>query len=111
MLVVLLFGAAAVGGLILASLRLREKPLPMGLALAHGGVAAVALVLLGVQVIAQGVAAQLPLALFVIAALGGFALFSFHVRGKALPIPVMAIHAAVAVVAFVLLVAGVLSGV
>jgi hypothetical protein len=77
MLVVLLFAAAAVGGLILAALRFREKPLPMGLALAHGGVAAVALVLLGVQVLGHGMAAQLPLALFVVAALGGFALSPF----------------------------------
>jgi phosphoribosylglycinamide formyltransferase 2 len=44
------------------------------------------------------------------AALGGFGLFSFHLRGKALPIPVVVIHAGVAVVAFVLLLVGMWGG-
>jgi len=43
------------------------------------------------------------LGLFVVAALGGFALFSFHLRRQPLPTPVVFIHGLVAVVAFVLL--------
>ena len=110
MLAVLLFAAAALGGLILAGLRLRDKPLPMGLALAHGGIAAAGLVALAVAVFGGGLAAELPLALFVVAALGGFGLFSSHLRGKALPIPVVVIHAGVAVVAFALLLVGMWGG-
>jgi hypothetical protein len=110
MLVVLLFGVAAVGGIILAALRLKDKPLPMGLALAHGGAAAAGLVVLAVSVLGSGLAAGLPLALFLVAALGGFALFSFHLRKKALPIPVMLVHGGVAAVAFVLLLLAVAGG-
>jgi hypothetical protein len=82
----------------------------MGLALAHGGLAAAGLVALAVEVFTADLAAGLPLALFVVAALGGFALFSFHLRQKALPIPVVVIHAGVAVVAFLLLVVGIWGG-
>ena len=42
-----------------------------------------------------------------VAALGGFLLFAFHLQNKRLPSPVVLIHGAVAVAAFVLLVSGV----
>ncbi len=42
--------------------------------------------------------------LFVLAALGGFALLSFHLRGKPLPTPVTIIHGLVAAVGLVLLI-------
>jgi hypothetical protein len=104
-----LFAIAAVGGLVLAIRRFQGKELPMGLALAHGAAAAAGLVLLLVGVIAgsAGVHARTPLILFVVAALGGFLLFSFHLRKRDLPIPVVVIHALVAVVAFVLLLLGI----
>jgi hypothetical protein len=102
---IILFAVAAVGGVTLAALRLRERPLPMPLALVHGAVAAIALVML--LVVALGPAgtglARGALVVFVIAALGGFYLFSFHVRGRKLPIPVVVIHGLVAVAAFVTL--------
>jgi len=44
---------------------------------------------------------------FVIAALGGFYLFSFHLRRQALPIPVVIIHGLVAVISFVVLLVGI----
>jgi hypothetical protein len=43
------------------------------------------------------------LVIFVIAALGGFYLFSFHLRSQVLPSPVVLIHGGAAVLAFVLL--------
>jgi hypothetical protein len=106
---IVLFALAAMGGLLLASLRIRNKPLPMGLALAHGAAAAIGLVLLGLAAFG-GVApsqARIAFGLFVVAALGGFTLFSFHVRKQQLPLAVVVLHGLLAVVAFVILIAGV----
>lgn len=104
-----LFGVAALGGLVLAVMRLRGRELPpLGLALVHGVVAAAGLVLL-IVALAGGPAAKLAviaLVGFVIAALGGFVIFSFHLRKKALPIPVIVVHALVAVASFVILLVG-----
>src|SRR5262249_45697373 len=90
----------------MAIIRFTGKPLPpMGLALLHGALGAAGLVALIVFVMgATGQSkASLALAGFVIAALGGFALFSFHLRKKALPIPLVLVHGLVAVVSFVIL--------
>lgn len=102
---IVLFAIAALGGLTLAVLRFRNKPLPMPLALIHGAVAAVALVLL--LVVAFGTTGTMltkaALGGFVLAALGGFFLFSLHVRKRTLPAAVVVIHGLVAVGAFVTL--------
>lgn len=101
-----LFAIAAAGGLLLAYLRIADKPLPMPLALLHGALAAAGLIALALGALGGGAAqARAALGLFVVAALGGFALFSFHVRKKPLPIAVVAVHGLVAVVAFLLLLA------
>lgn len=101
-----LFAVAALGGVFMAVLRFKgtERP-PMPVALIHGAVAAAGLVALILAVLSAepAPAVRIALGLFVVAALGGFVLFSFHLRQKALPIPLMVIHAGVAVVAFVLL--------
>lgn len=101
----LLFAVAALGGITLSTLHLRHKGLPMALALGHGLLAAAGLVVLIVAVVGGSTGNLLiaSLALFVVAALGGFALFSFHLRRQPLPTPVVFIHGLVAVVAFVLL--------
>jgi hypothetical protein len=100
-----LFAVAALGGITLATLHLRHKGLPMALALGHGLLAAAGLVVLIMAVVggSTGNLVVASLALFVVAALGGFALFSFHLRRQPLPTPVVLIHGLVAVVAFVLL--------
>jgi hypothetical protein len=102
---IVLFAIAALGGLTLAVLRFRNKPLPMPLALLHGLLAATALVLL--LVVALGTSGTTlekgALGGFVIAALGGFFLFSLHVRKRTLPVAVVVIHGLVAVGAFVTL--------
>jgi len=106
---VALFGIAALGGAVMAVLRLRgaERP-PMAVALIHGALAAAGLVVLIMSVLSAAPApmTRVALVLFVAAALGGFVLFSFHLRQKALPIGLVLIHGAVAVVAFVLLILG-----
>lgn len=110
MIAIVLFAAAAIGGIVLAILRFQGKTLPTPLALVHGAAAAAGLVALIYAVFASRLEAKVPLVLFVIAALGGFALFSFQLRRKAIPIPVMLVHAVVAVVAFVLLLMKVYGG-
>jgi hypothetical protein len=103
--ILVLFAVAAVGGLTLAVLRFRNRPLPMSLALVHGAVAALALVLLLVLALGPNGTRMERMALggFVVAALGGFFLFSYHVRKRPLPIGVVVIHGLVAVVSFLAL--------
>jgi len=104
-----LFAIAAVGGIVLAVIRFKGKPYPpLGLALVHGAVAAAGLVTL-IALVAQssgGSSAKTALALFVVAALGGFALFFHHVRKVALPVWLVVVHALVAVAAFLILLLG-----
>ncbi len=103
---IIVFAIAAFGGATLAYLRFANRPLPLGLALLHGAVAATGLVLL---IIALVVAASAPalatvaLILFLAAAIGGAILFSFHLRKKDLPLPLVLIHGVAAVIAFLLL--------
>lgn len=104
--ILVLFAVAALGGLTLAVMRFRNQPLPMPLALIHGAVAAIALVML--LVLALGPSGtrieRIALGGFVVAALGGFFLFSYHIRKRPLPIGVVVIHGLVAVASFVALV-------
>jgi hypothetical protein len=101
-----LFALAALGGVYMATVRLRgaERP-PTAIALVHGAAAAAGLVVLIVAVVGMtdpGLA-RTALVVFVIAALGGFYLFAQHMQKKALPIPVMVLHGLLAVVGFVIL--------
>jgi hypothetical protein len=105
-----LFAIAALGGAFLAALRFQKKDLPFPVAILHGLLAASGLVALLLAVMngsATG-AGKIALGLFVVAALGGFFLFSLYLRKRELPIPVVLIHAIVALVAFAILVIGVL---
>lgn len=109
------FAIAALGGVTLAVLHFhaggKEHP-PTALAMLHGVVAAVALLLLliGIGATSAGFAAGfsslaiVALLLFVLAALGGaYMFFGRHLRGEPLPTPVVVIHGLVAVAAFVVL--------
>jgi hypothetical protein len=103
-----LFGIAAAGGLVLATLHFQGKPLPMGLALVHGALAATGLTLFIASAVRSP--SDLPplqawsLGLFIVAALGGLTLFSFHLRGRLLPSALVVVHGLAAATAFVLLV-------
>ena len=102
-----LFAIAAVGGATLAVMRLANRSFPLALALGHGAVAAAGLVVLIAAVVgaaAVGTMLTAALVLFLIAAIGGFMLLSFHLRKKSLPIPLMLVHGGVAVVGFLALV-------
>ncbi|MCE9598802.1 MAG: hypothetical protein K8S54_12615 [Spirochaetia bacterium] len=99
----LIFAAAALGGLYLAIRHFTGKSLPLPVALIHGAAGAAGIIALGMGLAAGGELARISLVLFIVAALGGFVLFSFHLRGKPLPSLVVVIHALVAVSAFVIL--------
>lgn len=105
---VVLFAAAAVGGLTMLVLRARERPVPMGLALVHGGAAATALVLLAIAVFggaAPGLA-TVALIVFAGAAIGGFVLFASHLRTGSFSLQLALVHGLAAVAAFALLLVG-----
>src|SRR4030095_3038489 len=105
----LLFAIAAAGGLTLAILHFKKKTLPIPLALLHGLLGAAGLVSLLLGLLATGFTGAMALAfvIFVVVALGGFLLFSFHLRKKPLPSTVVIIHGLAAVLAFGILLAGI----
>jgi len=99
-----LFALAAVGGLVLAVKHFQGAPLPMPVSVIHGGVAAVALVLVLLAYMnASAAGLGRPLLALTVAALGGFFLFSYHLRGKRAPNGAVVVHALVAVLGVVLL--------
>jgi hypothetical protein len=98
------FAIAALGGATMAYLRIAKQTVCMPLALLHGLLAATGLVLLAYGLLQTGgTGLTVALAVFVLAALGGFTLFSFHLRSRPLPIPLVLIHGAAAITAFVIL--------
>lgn len=100
----IVFAAAAAGGAVLAYLRIVKKDVSMPLAIVHGIAAAAGLVLLILGVMqAASADARASLVIFLLAALGGFTLFSFHLRSRPLPVPLVLIHGGAAVAAFVVL--------
>ena len=99
------FAVAALGGVFLAVRHLRGLALPGSVAVIHGVAAATALVLLAIAVVMNdlGGGATVALVIFVVAALGGFYLASFHLRGERHPTPIVLGHGLIAVVAFLTL--------
>lgn len=101
-----LFAIAALVGVAMAVIRFRgaERP-PTGLALLHGALAAAGIIVLIVAMLSTPNPAQArtALVLFIVAALGGFYLFAQHVQKRALPIPVILVHALIAVIGFLIL--------
>lgn len=105
-LALLIFALAAAGGLFLASKVLRNQLAPWLVSVLHAALGALGILLLLWTALTQLAGAWLlwSLGLFVVAALGGFLLASFHARGKLPPKILVLIHGAVAVAAFALLV-------
>lgn len=102
---IILFAIAAVGGLTLVTMKFSGKDLPWALIIGHGLFAAAGLVALIAYVVQNSTPALVntALVLFLIVAVGGFILFSFQVRKKALPNALILIHGGAAVVSFLLL--------
>ena len=108
-------GLAALGGLTLAAIRLSGtlRP-PTWMAIGHGIVAATGLILLGYAAASDGIPqlAQISLGILVLAALGGATIFlGFHMRQRALPIPLVLGHGLLALTGFILLLVTVFRGV
>jgi hypothetical protein len=108
------FGLAAVGGLTLAGIRLSGEPQPpTWMAVGHGVAAVLGLILLSYAAVTSGIPglAQAALGVLVLAALGGITIFvGFHLRGEALPIPLVIGHGLVAATGLGLLVASLFRG-
>lgn len=110
-LIIAIFAVAAVVGLTMAIAAFQGNFPPVPSAILHGVLAAAGLLLLVVAVFVKGAAgpALWALGFFLVAALGGFTLaLGFHARRKPLPKGLVAGHALVAVVGFLLLLAGAL---
>ena len=107
----LLFIIAAAGGLVMAAIRLRGKPLPPAwLAMLHGFIAAAGLTLLVFAVLTDVVpaAAKVALIFFLAAAVAGIAMYlSYRVKQKPLPTSLMFLHAALAAVGVALMIVSV----
>ena len=102
-----LFAIAALGGLLMAGIRLAGKRNPpTWLAMLHGLLAGAGLTLLIYAALTVGLSslALIALALFVLAAIGGVVLnLVYHWKQLPLPVGLMIGHAVLAVVAFGLL--------
>lgn len=110
MAALVIFAVAALGGVFLAYRHLQGLTLPVPVAVIHGVAAATALVLLAIAVLADDVngLATTALIVFVVAALGGFYLASFHLRDDRRPTPLVIGHGLIAVVGFVMLLVAVI---
>ncbi|MDA8017036.1 MAG: hypothetical protein MPN21_06255 [Thermoanaerobaculia bacterium] len=110
LIALVLFAAAAVGGLVLAIRVFQGESLPMPVTVLHGLLAATGLVLVVLAYVQTTETAGLgwALGLLVIAALGGFFLVSFNLRGQATPRSATVIHALAAVAGVALLALAVL---
>lgn len=98
---VILFALAAVLGLVLITKVLKDETTPKGVVYAHGGAAALALVLLITAWLRQGDSLLMTSVLiFTVAALGGFVLFGQDIRGKQVPKWLAVVHALAAVAGF-----------
>lgn len=107
---VIIFAVAAVGGLLLAANVLKGKLAPWSISIVHALVGATGLIVL-IYTVLQGATAgrvSAALGLLVVAALGGFYLASYHLRGKIAPKGVVFVHAGVAVAGFLTLLSAVL---
>ena len=103
----IVLGLAAVGGFTLATIRMMGSPWPpTWMALGHGVAALIGLALLIKEANYPGIPqlAQVALAVLILAALGGATLFlGFHMRQRALPIPLVIGHGLIAATGYVLL--------
>lgn len=100
----IIFGIAAIGGLVLANSVLRGKLAPWSISLLHAVLGATGLLLVLITLM-NGAASIVRTAfiILVIAAIGGFYLASLHLRKKVAPVAVVIVHALVAVAGFLTL--------
>lgn len=101
---IVLFALAAVFGLLLLLKVLKGESTSKVIVFVHGALSATGLVLLTLYVMENYEGGPiLSLGLFVVAALGGFVLFTLDIGKKPIPKALALVHAGAAVVAFLLL--------
>jgi len=96
---IVIFVIAAMFGLVILTAILRDRPTPKPFVIIHGPLAATAIVLLIIDV-AKGHTESLLIAslvIFIIAALGGFALYTLDTLKKRIPKPLAILHPLIAV--------------
>jgi FtsH-binding integral membrane protein len=92
-----LFVLAAIFGLIVLTAVLRDQPTPKPAVFIHGGVAAIALLLVIFYIAKNNGSGPIwSLVLFILAALGGLTLFTMDMRKKPIPKWIAIIHPLVA---------------
>ena len=101
----ILLSCAALLGALLLSFVLRGRHTPKGVALLHGALAALGIVVLALLWVTTGSAPRASLALFVIAALGGGVLIAQDLRHGQAPKPLALGHGLLALLGLGLLVA------
>jgi len=103
---VVFFAIAAAGGTTLAVMKFSGKGFPWPIVIGHGIFAAAGLIALIGNVVgnSQIFLMNLSLVLFLIAALGGFTLFTFHLMKKRQPSALIVVHGGLAVISFLLLI-------
>ncbi len=101
--IIVLFAIAAVIGVTMIIPFVSGKPVSKVSAVFHGLFAATALVLLIIFAVNSTISPTASIIIFVIAALGGFVLFTSDLKNKRVPSGVAFIHAGAAVIAFILL--------
>jgi hypothetical protein len=109
LVVILLFSLAATIGLIMVFIGIRYRRGSLVLGLGHAGIASLALTLLVVQIFRERVHHLLyndAALLFILTLLGGLVLLALRESRKPPPMIVVGLHAAMALFALLLLVAG-----
>ena len=103
---IILFLIAAIFGLITLTAILRDRPTPKPAVLTHGPIAALALILIIIDIARGHTEALLITALVIllIAALGGFILFSLDMLKKHIPKTLAIVHPIVAVTGVIVLI-------
>ena len=103
----IVFAIGALGGIALASFVLRGRLAPWPLSLLHAGLGAIGLLLVLYAALTTGISnvALAALVILAVAALGGFYLASIHLRGEVDQQPIVFVHAGVAVIGFLTLLA------
>jgi hypothetical protein len=102
-----LLALTAVGGVLMAVMRMNKRNPPAWLAMVHGFIAASAVTILAYAWCTVGLPgmASVALLLFVLAALGGVVMnLNYHWKALPLPVGLMFGHAALAVAGFALLI-------
>ncbi len=107
---IVVFATVASGGVVLAAHVLRNELAPWMLSMGHALLGATGISILGYVLarVRMDNTVMVSLSLFVIAAMGGFTLASYHMRRRLPPRGAVILHATMAVSAFLVLISLVL---